>query len=215
MSWVAALAAALMMTFSAPQTAHAQDPVPVQVDASPKGLIGLGFIGAELGLVIPAAAGLDDTWALILFPVIGAAGGAVAGHFLIDNKDKPRAAVAMLTLGLALIVPSLVLTLAVTAYDPDDDAPEQADTPEGEVEDPADLPADDAAAAEETAAMERARNAQRQAAVGAGLLRYGNQRLQLGVPGFGVQQTFTNQELARYGGEQRTEFHLSLFSGSF
>lgn len=213
MSWGAALVA-LMVTVATPEVAHAQDPEPgQQIDASPKGLIGLGLVGAELGLVIPAAAGLDDTWALILFPVIGAAGGAVAGHFLIDNKDNARAAVAMLTVGMALIVPALVLTLAVTAYDPEDDADDDDDDGGGGDEAAEEAPAAEPAEpdAEEQAAIRR----QRAVAAGSGLLRYGSERLQLGVPGVGMQLAYSQDELARFGGDQRTEFHVSLFSGSF
>ena len=105
--------------FAVTPAAHAQEGE--QIRSSPKGLIGLGLIGAELGLVIPAAAGLDDTWALVTFPILGATGGALAGHFLIDDNDQEELGVAMLVSGLALVVPALVLTLTLTAYDPDDD----------------------------------------------------------------------------------------------
>ena len=79
---IAALVAGIIFaSAAAPNQACAQDPeAPEQIDSSPKGLIGLGIFGAELGLVIPAAAGLDDTWALVTFPLIGAGGGAVAGQ---------------------------------------------------------------------------------------------------------------------------------------
>ncbi|HEX2678019.1 MAG TPA: hypothetical protein VHM19_15300, partial [Polyangiales bacterium] len=50
-----------------------------------KGTLGVGLIGAELGMVLPALAGMDDTWAFIVFPVIGAAGGAAAGYFGLEK----------------------------------------------------------------------------------------------------------------------------------
>ena len=69
---VAAITLALSLAVTAvdPARAHAQDPV--QQESGFKGLFGLGILGAELGLVIPAAAGLDQWWALVVFPAIGA-----------------------------------------------------------------------------------------------------------------------------------------------
>jgi hypothetical protein len=99
----------------------------VEVDEHPlnadfKGSIGGGLIGAELGFVIPALAGARDAWAFIVFPVIGAAGGAVGGYFLLEKGDHAEAAVATLVAGMALVVPALVVTLAATAYEPDTEA---------------------------------------------------------------------------------------------
>jgi hypothetical protein len=91
------------------------------VTADFKGMIGLGLIGAELGLVIPAVAGLQETWSLIVFPVAGAAGGAVAGYFLLEQGGgEPELAVASLMAGMALLIPAIVTTLAVTAYEPEE-----------------------------------------------------------------------------------------------
>ncbi|HKU39305.1 MAG TPA: hypothetical protein VJR89_14185 [Polyangiales bacterium] len=97
------------------------DEKPTPVDATPKGTIGLGLLGAELGVAIPAIIGVDATWAYIVFPAVGAGGGAVAGYFLIDDKDHAEAAVALLTAGLTLVIPTLVLAVAATSYDPDDE----------------------------------------------------------------------------------------------
>lgn len=200
----------------APSGAFAQDPVPQEVTSSPKGLIGLGLIGAELGLVIPAAAGLDDTWALVTFPLIGAAGGAIAGHFLIDNNEKPKIGVAMLVTGLALVVPALVLTLSLTAYDPDDEddggtdgdeaaADEPSDEEEGTVSEP---PTE---VETETAAVHQARVAR----AGGGLLRIGEAGVLVGVPNIELVPTFTQEELSRFGGNQANELRLAVFSGAF
>jgi hypothetical protein len=106
---------------SIPSRSFAADDDPKPVDATPKGTIGLGLLGAELGVAIPAVIGMDAAWAYIVFPIAGAAGGAVAGYFLIDDKNSPEAAVAVLTAGLTLVIPTFVLAVAATAYDPDDE----------------------------------------------------------------------------------------------
>src|SRR4051812_1582905 len=83
-----------------------------------KGTIGVGLLGAELGFVIPALAGARDAWIYIVFPVVGAAGGALAGYFVLEKGDHAELAVASLVAGMALVVPALVVTLAATAYEP-------------------------------------------------------------------------------------------------
>lgn len=92
-----------------------------EVEANYKGAIGLGLVGAELGFVIPAVSGLDDTWALVTFPVLGAAGGGVAGYYLLDQAGHVELSVASLAVGMALIIPSMVLTLTALSYDPADE----------------------------------------------------------------------------------------------
>lgn len=91
-----------------------------EVEASPKGMIGLGLVGAEVGLVLPAAFGLTDLWAMIAFPIAGAAGGAAAGYFLVDDKsDNGKMGVAMMTAGMVLVIPALVLAASMGRYDPE------------------------------------------------------------------------------------------------
>ncbi|MBX3249623.1 MAG: hypothetical protein KF901_20770 [Myxococcales bacterium] len=196
--FVAALSSALVATSATPSTAAAQATEPRQIDASPKGLIGLGLIGAELGLTIPALAGLRETWSLIVFPVVGGAGGALAGHFLLDNNGHVNASVAMLTVGLALIVPSVVLTLWATRYRPPEDGVERSN------DDMEPLDADDEAARPTPPAH-----------AGGGLLRIGRDGLQVGLPDVGVLPSYTLEELALFGGQQSTEVRFSLLSGRF
>ena len=103
----------------------AADETKTEVKPDFKGAVGLGLIGAELGFVIPALAGAKGVWPYIVFPVAGAAGGAVAGYFLLEKGEgHPELAVAALTVGMALAIPALVATVAATAYRP----PEQIET---------------------------------------------------------------------------------------
>lgn len=199
-----ALVAVLSTAVVTPETAAAQSTEGEQVAASPKGLIGLGMIGAELGFAIPALAGMDDLWAYIVFPIVGAAGGAVAGHFAIDNNDKPKAAVAMLAVGIALVVPTLVITLIGTAYDPED---------EGTVEDDESQEPPPAPTTSTMTSANRARD--RVARAGGGLLRLAEGQLLMGMPGLSLVPRYSADELARFGGTQSSEVHLSVLSGAF
>lgn len=127
-SWlIAAIAAIVLSTQAVASQAHAQVPAATQVDTMGKGTIGLGLVGAELGFVIPALAGMDDTWAYVVFPTVGAAGGALAGYFLIDQSGTHQEiGVATLAAGMALVIPAMVLTLSETAYDPANDLDDQS-----------------------------------------------------------------------------------------
>lgn len=110
-----------MASAIAPSQSWAQDAQPESIEADPKGKIGLGLLGAELGVAIPALVGVDDWWAYVVFPIVGAAGGAIAGHFIIDEENHAELSVAFLTAGLTLVIPTLVLAAAATAYDPEED----------------------------------------------------------------------------------------------
>ncbi len=125
-NWSVAFAAALFIAIpgALPEKVSAQAvPAPVEIATGYKGVVGLGLFGAELGFAIPALAGMDETWAYIVFPAVGAAGGATAGYFLLEGAGKSAELnVATLAIGLALIVPTMVITLSATAYDPDDEA---------------------------------------------------------------------------------------------
>ena len=147
---------------------------------------------------------------VLLVPVlVGAVGGSLAGHFLLDQNNEEKIAVAMLALSIALVVPTMVITLAATAYDPsdDDDFFDEQDA-EGETEEDTVL---------ELEAMRR-RDASERAMVaraGSGLLRLSERGLLLGMPGFAVLPTSTRQESTRYGDTTSSELRFSLFTGIF
>jgi hypothetical protein len=101
-----ALAAVISLS-TAPRTAEAQN----GLSATPKGTIGLGLVGAELGLIIPSASGLNEIWALTVFPVVGAAGGALAGYFALDKPGREKGSVAALVVGLAGVIPAVLVTV--------------------------------------------------------------------------------------------------------
>jgi hypothetical protein len=165
-----------------------------------KAAVGLGLVGAELGSVIPAIAGVDATWAYIVFPIIGAAGGAVGGYFAIDKQDHAELSVVALTAGMALVIPALVLTLSLTAYDGDSDSA-TAPTREGVAE--ARAPQRPRQISPET----QARIAR--AAAGSGMLRLSDGALALATPGFSILPGMQRGETRLSG------VSVSLLSGRF
>jgi hypothetical protein len=185
----AALCAAILL--GAPERLAAQpasgsgmqagNPLPPDI----KGMVGVGLLGGELGMVIPALAGAKDTWAYIVFPVVGAGGGAVAGYFLLEHgTGHPELAVASLAAGMALFIPSLVLTIAETRYEPDENS--------------------------EAAARTRAANA-----AGPGLVRFTERGLLLAPPAVTVGSLVSADEALRTGAPRNRVTRASLVSGVF
>jgi hypothetical protein len=176
----------------APAMSHAQSSgKPVAADF--KGAVGLGLIGAELGAVIPALAGLDAAWGYIVFPVIGAAGGAVGGYFALDHAGHAQLSVVALTAGMALVIPALVATLSLTAYNPTSDSETQRAGSSG------------------LASVQAARRAKlaARAASGTGMLRVSEGELALAAPGVAIVPTTDKGELRVAG------VSVSLLSGRF
>lgn len=203
--------------------AHAQTPTTVSPDV--KGTVGCGFLGAEIGFAIPAAIGIKELWPYIVFPIVGGAGGALLGYFGVEQGARsPELSVAMLAIGLGLIIPTMVLVLARTAYSPDDDpathaSPANGNPPQAEDYDPsghgnARPPATPPA----TTAPTSARDGSHLASAGAGLFRLDAAGLYLGVPAIGLASSFTLDELRDNGlraSDQHAQLRVALLTGSF
>lgn len=181
-------------------TEEAEEGESDQVSADFKGIIGLGLIGAELGFVIPAVSGLDDWWAFVVFPILGAGGGGVAGYFLLEEGDgHPEAAVATLVAGMALIVPATVLTLSATAYDPDDDSGDESD-----------VAVKSRSLARRPSVQQMARDA------GPGLVRLSDKGIFMGAPVVTpVLPVFSSKEEAKHAPKSRAELRIPVVSGCF
>ena len=187
---LAAVGLALAICAVAPTT-EVQAQAGEQVQSNVQGTVGLGMIGAELGFAVPALLGAEAWWWYLVCPVVGAAAGIIAGYFAIDQPGNRDVGVAMLVTGIALALPTLVLTVAMTAYDGDDDVTSVDDAQDdGDSEDDAEAGDEKEARRARSlqlARVQRKRRAlQRVARAGSGLLRFDGKRMLLGVPGFGV-----------------------------
>jgi hypothetical protein len=169
-----------------------------QVKADYKGIVGLGLIGAELGLVIPTVCGLDETWSLIVFPILGAGGGAAAGYFLLEKGDgHPTAAVAVMTAGIALVIPAAVLTIWATSYRPE--------------EEPTGKPSEFAVKVQ----AKRSSARQQAQAAGPGLVRWSPGRVFLGAPAITPAFYGASQSDKGFVLPARSEVKVALLSGRF
>ena len=191
---------AVAVSAAAPETAHAQ----TLVEQSPgrKGLFSVGVLGAELGFVVASAIPVDHWWPYLVIPPVTTAGGAIAGHFLIDNQPSrrtARASAALLAFSIALIVPTAVITVALGSYDPDDD--------DWEDEEDFGAPGDAEAAAER-------RRRERLARSGDGAIRVSEAGVLLSLPSVHVTPLADPSDPAA-AGMRGAEVQFSLVSGSF
>jgi hypothetical protein len=86
---VVLLGATLALASSSLEPERAEAQVAV-VQSLPKGTIGFGLMGVELGLIVPAIFGARDWWPYLVFPVLGGAGGAVGGYFFdVATRNQP------------------------------------------------------------------------------------------------------------------------------
>ena len=188
-----------------------------RVGADGKGILGLGIIGAEIGFMIPAlivSAGvreLDEWWAYVLFPVLGATGGAVAGYFALEEPNGgvgfPEVAVAMFAVGMALIVPTFVGVLALTSYGP---GPSDGGGQGATGEEDADAPGAAEPEADESAQSSAVR---RTLAGGPGLIRFDRSAVLLGVPMVHSRDSFTSEEREHMNLGQMADLNVPIVSG--
>ena len=111
---LSAMLLALVISFHT-DTASAQVREGDRIDGHVAGTVGLGLLGAEVGLLLTPAFNLQDQWwAWVLFPVVGAAGGAVAGYFALDDVE-PAVTVGILGGAMLLAVPAVVSASAISS----------------------------------------------------------------------------------------------------
>lgn len=202
MSWerigcAIALAAVISLS-AAPRSAGAQNQPPAfdNPQATPKGTIGLGLVGAELGLIIPSVSGLNKAWALSVFPIVGATGGALAGYFALDKPNRQKGSVAALVVGLAGVMPAILATVKGVRKERQD---RWEPAPQIQIR------------------SEKEQRAFETAEAGPGLLRRSRSGLRVAAPALSFsRRAAQDAETARMGGlRDRTEMRLSLASGVF
>ena len=203
---LSAAPAALDVAMEAPcallATAEAQSG-DVQLTAGRKGLFGFGLIGAELGLVVSGALPVDHYWPYLVIPPVTTAGGALAGHFLIDAKGQTNASIALLALGIALIVPSAVITVALESRAPSEEW--EGEVPEDEEDD--DGEDDDAS---------RRRHVRELARAGDGVVRIGESGVHISLPGVHVTPLRSlHPDAPEASLATGREVRISLFTGVF
>jgi hypothetical protein len=95
-----------------------------EVASTPKGTVGGALLGAEVVTMTEAIFGARPAWAYVVGAIVGAGGGGAAGFAVDQSSTDGKVPMYMLAGGLALIIPSIVLTLNATRYMPEEGATE-------------------------------------------------------------------------------------------
>lgn len=224
------LRSALLLSLGLALASRAEaQPAVQRVSADAKGAVGGGILGAEIGfmttalLVNAGVSELDEAWAYILFPSLGAVGGAVAGYFILEDPTQtdaagmvtqrgfPEVSIAVLAVSLALIVPTFVGVLALTAYDPGRDQ-EPGPTSDDEGAEAGSGRSRPRRAAQEGPAR---RSANGILAGGPGLFRWDRGALLLGLPIVRTRDAYAAEEHERLSLRPQQDLEIPLMSGVF
>ncbi len=133
---------------------------------------------------------------MTVFPVVGAAGGALAGYFALDKPGREKGSVAALVVGLAGVLPAILVTVKGVRQERQD---RWEPTPQIDLR------------------TEKEQRAFETAEAGPGLIRRSRSGLRVAMPGVSFSHRAQGDaETARMGGlRDRTEMRLSLASGVF
>lgn len=216
-------AAALTVLAAGAGRAQAQEVEGDPVSGDGKGVIGGALLGGEAVMLTMGAIGIDKTWPYLVFGGVGAVGGGIAGFFIEDSAPPAEVPLYMLAGGMALIIPTLVVTLNATAYKPPDTDQNQPDQnqPAGEPPRPAgsvQITTDAGPAVRKKAWRPAARaEAPRSAPIPRGLvdLDLGADRLALGVPAIELRPLYSPQEIFRFGVQQGEELRFPVLCATF
>jgi hypothetical protein len=206
-------AALAVLTQGAP--AHAEE-----VEAKGKGIVGGGLLGGEVVMLGEAVFGVKPGWAYIIGGIVGAGGGALAGHYIETGADA-KVSVYMLAGGMALIIPTTVAVLQATSYTPPEDYTEDkpasgAPVPEPPRPAPGARPGGGASApshASPVALHYHWEPAKLKLPIG--LLDLDEGAFKVAMPAVEIRPVYRLDEMQKYGLEQKHELRVPVFSATF
>jgi hypothetical protein len=172
----------------AERPAHAEGPV----TATGKGITGLAIIGGSLTASTMGLVGVEQRWAYLVFPPLVAVGAGIGGYFM-EQEAPAEASTYILGAGMALIIPTVIVSLNATLYKVPDDYTNDPSTKTPAAEPP-----------RPTAGF-----------VPRSIVDLHRGALAIGLPPVQVRNAFTTDEIAKFGVTQAREVHVPLFHASF
>ncbi|MRG94949.1 hypothetical protein GF068_23945 [Polyangium spumosum] len=192
-AWAAATALGVATLTGQPSEAAAEGPV---VGTS-KGIVGGALLGGELVALGMGAFGVSKGWTYLVFPPLAAVGGGIGGYFIEQSAPPAEVPLYMLAGGMALVIPTIIVTLNATIYKAPENYPNEPvqNQPAGE---PA-LP----------------RVSKRPIHVPMSLVDVHEGRFAMGVPALEIRPMYTPEEMAKFGVAQGREVKIPVFQASF
>lgn len=197
-----------------PSAAHAQQDTSnadEKVSPTAKGVVGGALLGAEVVMMPMAIAGVKPIWPYLVFGGLGAVGGGIGGYFVERSVDDGRVPLYMLAGGIALVLPTVVLTLNATRY--------RAAENYRENQAPSNLPPADPGAPNGTPVKPASpQGAHRETITPpptGSLVAVHQGAVQLGLPIPEVRPVFTARQRAELGVKQETQVQVPVVHFSF
>jgi hypothetical protein len=194
---VAAAIALGMVTFvGAERPARAEGPV----TGTGKGITGLAIMGGSATAITMGLIGVEKRWAYLVFPPLVAVGAGIGGYFM-EDAAPPEVSTYILGASMALIIPTVIVSLNATVYKVPDDY--------------ANDPSKKTPATEPPRPGARNKPSFRTGFVPRSLVDMHQGRLAIGLPPVQIRSAFTTDEMAKFGVAQAREVHVPLFHASF
>ena len=209
---VAAVAFAMALAGS-PSEARADGPV----TATGKRTVGGALLGGEVVCITMGAIGVERGWPYFVFGGLGAVGGGIGGYF-VEQTSTPEPSLYMLAGGMALIIPTLVVSLNATAYHPPET--DQIQNEPVNNKPVLDAPAPGTPATGPTTSRDAGKPARVAARpvmphIPLSVLDVYKGHVALGVPAFELRPLYSSAELWKYGVGQGSEVRFPLFQAMF
>jgi hypothetical protein len=192
----AALVLGMASFVMAERPAHAEGPV----TATGKGIAGLAIIGGSATAMTMGIVGVEKRWAYLVFPPIVAVGAGIGGYFM-EQSAPVEVSTYLLGAGMALVIPTIIVSLNATVYRVPDEYPND--------------PSKKTPAAEPPRPGAHLQGSFRAGYVPRSLVDFEHGALAIGLPPVQVRNSFSTDELAKFGVAQVREVHFPLFHASF
>lgn len=208
-----------------------------EVSPTGKGIAGGALLGGEIGFLGLAAFNAKSSWLYYTIPPLLAVGGGVGGYFIEQGSDSANVPLFMLAGGMALVIPTVVITLSATTYRPgnEDSTPVDASPTSVDTSATVDVskptvtggspssPAGGGGSGTSTTTPPPAAKHKPSktsslglpAARSFALLNMDSTSLRVGVPAVSMRPTYTVTEVAKFGLVQRYEVHAPLVDIAF
>jgi hypothetical protein len=204
-----ALAAASFTTalVACPGNARAEGPV----SATGKGIAGGALLGGEVVGISMGAAGVQRGWPYLVFCPLGAVAGGVGGYF-VEKTPTAEPSLYMLAGGLALLIPTLVVTLNATSY-----RPPESDRQEPANNEPAkEAPRPTGQRGHHGPVVARAQVPRlTMPHLSTSIVDVYQGKLALGAPAIDVRPLYSSREMWQFGVTQGSEVRFPLFQTAF
>jgi len=176
------------------------------VTGTTKGIVGGALIGGEVVAIGMGAFGVSKGWTYLVFPPLAAVGGGIGGYFIEQAAPPAEVPVYMLAGGMALVIPTLIVTLNATVYK----APE--DYPNEPVQN---KPASESPSPRASNASRSRRVAARAPHVPMSFVDVHEGAVALGVPAVEIRPMYSPEEMAKFGVAQAREVKIPVFQATF